>query len=746
MKKFLFFYVFIFYFSSNLVFADIVKNITVIGNKRITNDSIQKIIDFKKNQNYELQDLNIIQKKLLETNFFSEAKINLANNNIVITLKEYPIIDFFYLRGIKNKKREDELYKSISLGSNKIFNDFVLKKDLEIIKKTYINAGYFNVKVTPKVSLLPGNVVNLVIDIERKKKYEIQKIFFIGDKFFSSSTLSDVILSSTRGWWKFLSSTSIVDIDRIEYDKNLLKVFYLNNGFYDVQITNSDIDFVSDNLANITFSINSGKKYIFSKTKVVDDTKQLKQKDISEIKKIFNKKIVNNFSIDKINQAKSKVYDYLERNKILFVDLNLSYSKTNEQKIQTLAKFVGTPRKFVNLIKVKGNDLTDEVVIRRNLEFSEGDAFENYKLKESVDNLRSTGIFKNVKSTIDQQNDIELIDVLIDVEEQPTGSITAGIGAGSSGASISGGLNENNLFGKGITLSSIINIGTQKIDGSVTVNLPDFKNSGNTLGVKIYSVSTDYTNAGYENTKIGNSYFTKYEVFDDIYLTTGLGLEFDNIDTNNSASELYKKRAGDYLTFNGYYDLVNDKRNSKFQPTSGYILGFGQNYGLPGSDITSISNNIYASSYYPYTKNFVFNIKGGFSSINSLNNNDVKLSDRKFLNNKRLRGFESLGIGPKDGKDHIGGNYSAYASLSSTFPNPLPEKWNAKSIMFLDTGNVWGVDFNSSLDKNKIRSSAGIGLEWISPLGPLSFTLAETISSASGDLEESFSFQIGSSF
>ncbi|MEK9680338.1 MAG: BamA/TamA family outer membrane protein, partial [Pelagibacteraceae bacterium] len=125
---------------------------------------------------------------------------------------------------------------------------------------------------------------------------------------------------------------------------------------------------------------------------------------------------------------------------------------------------------------------------------------------------------------------------------------------------------------------------------------------------------------------------------------------------------------------------------------------------------------------------------------------DVKLSDRKFLGGKNLRGFEAFGVGPKDGTDHVGGNYSAYASISSTVPNLIPDKYNAKSIIFLDAGNVWGVDYDSSLDSNKIRSSVGLSLDWISPLGPLSFTLSETVSSADGDVEESFSFQIGSSF
>jgi len=177
------------------------------------------------------------------------------------------------------------------------------------------------------------------------------------------------------------------------------------------------------------------------------------------------------------------------------------------------------------------------------------------------------------------------------------------------------------------------------------------------------------------------------------------------------------------------------------------MIGFGQGLAIPGSDITYIENNLNGTFYKPiYKDKYIFNFKSGIKSINSIDSEDIKLSDRKFLTNKFLRGFESNGIGPKDNKDHIGGNYAFYSSISSTVPNPLPDSWNASSSLFLDSGNVWGVDYNSELDSSKIRSSYGLSLDWLSPLGPLSFTFAQVLSKAESDLEESFSFKLGSSF
>ena len=339
-----------------------------------------------------------------------------------------------------------------------------------------------------------------------------------------------------------------------------------------------------------------------------------------------------------------------------------------------------------------------------------------------------------------------MIDVNITVKEQPTGAISAGVGLGSDSSNIITGLNEKNFLGKGIEVNANTSFGTEKISGSISATVPDFKNSNNALISDIFAISTDFENAGYESSKVGSNIATKYEVAKDLDLRIGIGLDLDDISANSNASALYKSMEGKYTTFKGFYSIINDERNRFLLPTEGHRLSFSQTFALPGSDIPYVENNVQGTYYYPYAEDYIFNFKSSLNSINSLNNKDIKLSDRQFSTSRQIRGFESRGIGPRDGKDQIGGNYSAFASVSTTFPNYLPEKWNANSSFFLDTGNVWGVDFDDSLDSDRIRSSFGINLDWISPLGPLSFTLSETLSSASGDKEESFSFNLGSVF
>lgn len=745
MKKFFVLVLFnLFIANSSLSNESII--LKIIGNERITSNTIKETIDYNDKKKYSLEEINNIQKKLIETDFFSEVKVNVIKNIITINVKENPIIDFFYIKGIVRKDSEDFIYKNISLGNNKVFSEAKLKKDIDLIKDVLQKSGYYNVSVNTEISKLPGNVYNVVINVDQKNKYTIKNIYFIGDKKFSSSKLYDVISSTEDSWWKFLSSSSSINTKRIDYDKILLKEFYLDNGYFDVQINSSDINFLPNNSVEVVFSINAGQQYIFSKYKIIDDGKNLQKDDILNINKILNRRINGVFSKQKIRLTQNTINDYLNSKKIEFVKLNVIPRK-NQSNIELEYIFSSSKRNFVNFINIKGNTLTDEEVIRRSLFFSEGDSFANYKIAKSENRLKKTGIFSNVTTKIINKSN-ELVDVEIKVEEQPTGSISAGLGVSTSGSSISTGIQEKNLFGKGINLSSNLNLGTEKISGSLDLKIPDFKNTDNTANFSLYALQTDYTNSGYESSVYGGGVSTSYEIYDDIFFRVGGSADVDTIDTNDTASDLYKSREGTYTSLKSFYSVNLDKRNRVITPTGGHLINFSQALAIPGaSDITSIKNSINGSIYHQLSENYVLNLKGGFSSINSIDGKkDVKLSDRLSLNESKLRGFESFGIGPMSGNDHIGGNYSAYSSISSTFPNPFPDKWRASSIAFIDFGNVWGVDFDDSLDADKIRSSVGVSLEWNSPMGPLSIILSEPISSLSTDKEETFSFKIGGTF
>jgi outer membrane protein insertion porin family len=734
------------YLSANsYLYAKI--NLEINGNKKISEQTINQIINFDKNKIYTENELNNIYKKLFETNFFEKIDLRFDNNLLKIDLKENPIINFFYIDGESNKKITDLIYEKIDLSQNAIYSENLLNSDIKRITEIYKDLGFFNTKINPQISRLNENEINIILKISKGKKYKINKIFFIGNNSISSSVLKSAIFSSEYGWWKFLSPSTGINEKQIDYDKNLLKKFYLNNGFYDVQIISTDIEFNEQGNANLVISLNEGKKYFLNNFELIDNNNNLNKEQIKFIKNIMNKYVSEIYAINKLSKIKKEVNDFLNSNKIEFVDVELQEEKIFENQIKINAILLNKDKKFVNLINITGNSITEEEVIRRSLFFAEGDSFASYKLSQSQRELENLGLFKNIKFEVDKNtNGNDLVNVNITVEEQPTGEISAGVGLGSHSSSIITGLNEKNFLGKGINLNFNTSLGTEKIQGTVSATFPDFRNTNNALISEIFAVSSDFENAGYESTKVGSNIATQYEIFENVDLRLGTGIDLDDISANSSASNLYKSMEGKYTTFKGFYSVINDKRNRSFMPSEGHNLSFGQVLALPGSDIPYLENNLRGAYYYPLNENYIFNVKSSFNSINSLNNKDVKLSDRQFSTNREMRGFENRGIGPKDGKDHVGGNYSAFASISSTFPNYLPEKWNANSSVFLDAGNVWGVDFNESLDSDRIRSSFGVSFDWVSPLGPLNFTFSETLSSANGDKEESFSFNIGSVF
>ena len=726
-------------------YSEILKEINIIGNNRVSTQTVLDNTDLSLGSDLDTSDLDRVQKKLFKTDFFEEVLLNYNKGKLIIRVKENPLIENFFISGVTNNQREDFLYENLSLGQNKIFSKSLLSQDILKIKNIFADAGYMNAQVEPALSLLPSNNLNLVLNVDRGEKFNVDRIFFIGDKKFKNSELIDEISSSEYGWWKFLSSSSIFSQKRLDYDKYLLREFYLNRGYYDIQIPSVDLDIASSNLLNLTFTIDSGDVYSFGSYNIIDDQNNLSVENINFIKSMVKKSLPKIYSKKKIINIKDDIYNYLNLNNIDFVNLKISENVADDNIVNLIFSFNKSNVKYIDKITVKGNSLTDEEVIRRNINMASGDQFSEYKLDKSKQNLENSQIFKKIEiKKIDK--DDELIELEFNVEEQPTGSIAAGIGVGTNESSIGGSLNEKNLFGKGIDVNSNINLGTEKIKGNIGVKFDDFLNSDNKFLYNFYIIDTSYENAGYESTVVGNSGSVEYSIFKDISIELGLGIDFDDISANSSSSQLYKSREGKYSTFKTFYNLKKDTRDRSFNVKNGNLFSFGQSFATPLSDVPYISNNIRNSFYSELSENYVINLKTGFSSINGLDNKDIKFSDRKFISTRNLRGFESLGVGPVDNNNHIGGNYTAYASIASTFPNPLPDKWNAKSLMFFDAGNVWGVDFDKSKDSDEIRSSVGLGLDWISPLGPISFSLSNVLSKANTDKEQSFSFLLGSVF
>ena len=727
-------------------FAEI-KQVKVLGNKRVSSNTIEALVDKKITQIDSIY-INNLTRKIYNTEFFSNVKISYDTNILSISVEENPIVNFFYINGITGSDL-DEVNKIVSLKENSIFSVSKLKKDVEDVKEYYKLSGYFFSVVEPEVIKIDDNQINLILNIKKNDISRIKNIYFIGDKYFSSSQLLDIISSAEDKWWSFFSNSALNE-DRVEVDKKLLKLFYKSKSFYDVQIESTLANLDKNNNFTLTYSINSGKKYKFGNIEIKTETLTLKDSNILDIKNISEIIIKDKmYSPSLISAVEKKINIYLDNKKLANIEIDLEEIKKADDKIDLAIKLNSLKNTLIGKINIYGNSITEEKVIRDNLVISEGDILNISKVKKSLDNINSKNIFRKADYKIsDSDLQKNSKDLNLYVKEQPTGSLSAGVGYGSNGALLEGSINERNFLGKGIDLNFTGRLATEKVSGVFSYIDPNFKNSEKELANYFYSESDDYNNAGFTSKRIGDRLGTRYELFEDVYLKPFVALQFDRLETNANASTLLRSRDGNFTTSTLGFNLLADFRNSKTLPSSGSLLFFDQSYATLISDIPTIQTSV-GSTFFQELINekFIGSAKLKFSNVTALDNKDVKLSDRIFASTSDLRGFESRGVGPIDSGSHVGGNYLAVLNFKSSFPNPIPENFRPNTYLFYDIGNVWGADYSDIISGNsKLRSSTGLALDVVSPIGPLSFTYGIPLSKATTDKEQRFLFNIGSSF
>ena len=734
-----------FFILSTSSFAEI-KKINIIGNTRVNSNTIEVLVD-KKITKIDSIYINNLTKKIYDTELFSDVKITYNLDILTITVSENPIVNFFYIDGVKDSDL-DQINKIITLKENNIFSTSKLKKNIEDTKEFLNNAGYYQATIIPEIIKIDNNQVNLIINIDKKDISKIKNIYFIGNKYFSNSQLIDVITSKEYSWWKFFTNSALSE-QRVEYDKQLLKDFYLNKGFFEAQVESTFVNVDNNNDFTLTFSINAGNKYKFGNFEIKNIATQFKDQDINEVKTISDKLLRNEiYSTDIVRKLYKNIESYLESKRYSNFEINIQELKKNDNMVDVILQLSDSKKVLINKINIQGNTITEEKVIRDSLVLAEGDYLNSIKAKRSIDNVKARQLFSKVDYKIEDSEKKDFKDFNLFVKEQPTGSISAGVGYGSNGGLFEASINERNFLGQGINLNATGTLASEEIRGDFSYVNPNFKGSDKELAISLFSVVDDYKNSGYQNKKLGTKFATKYEIYEDIFFRPNTVIQFDKLETSGSASNLLKSRAGDFTTTSIGYNFSYDQRDSRFNPTSGTLFYYDQNIATFFSDIPTLQTIVGSTSYKNlYKESFIGSAKIKIANVVAFDEKDVKLSDRIFANTSDLRGFEPRGVGPVDNNDHIGGNNLATLSLKSTFPNPIPESLRANTFLFLDVGNVWGVDYSSTIsDSSKIRSTTGIALDIVSPIGPLSFIYSIPLSKASTDKEQNFLFNIGSSF
>ena len=723
--------------------ADVIKKIFINGNERVSDETVIMFSKIKIGDEVSQKSLNDAVKELFSTNYFKDINFSIDDGNLTINLIENPIIQKTQINGIE----EDKIYANLKQITSKVekypFVKNKISEQNDLLKTLLKSYGYYFVELETLINFNDNNSVDLIYNFELGEIAKIKKIKFVGNKIFRDNTLRNVIISEEAKFWKFLTRNKFLNTDRIKLDTSRLKKFYQNRGFFLANIKSATAVINENNQFELIFNINAGNKYFFNEIKISDDQNLIDQnlkvffKKFKKLKgKKYSKKVLNNL-INEINQ-------FTLNNDFIFVNSKYSEIIKNDNLIDIIINFDEVDKQFVERINVLGNFITDEKVIRNSLIVDEGDPYNEILFNKSIQNLKSKNIFKTVEystETNNQQN--KIID--IKVEEKATGEIFAGAGTGTAGTSLSAGIKENNYLGLGITLDANATITDDSIKGKFSVLNPNYKNSDKSIKTVIESSVDDFmSTSGYKTNRTGFSLGTEFEHRSDLFVNIEQSNYYEDLETSSTANNIIKKQEGNYFENLLSYTISYNKLDQNFQPTDGFINRFSQTLPLY-SDDKSIENRFTSAAYHSVNDNLILSAKFYLKSINSLDD-DVRVSKRVYIPGRLLRGFESGKIGPKDGSQYIGGNYASALNLSSTMPNLFFENDNIDFNLFLDFANVWEVDYDSSLDSNKIRSSSGIAVNWFSAIGPLTFSYAIPLSEATTDVTEKFRFQIGTSF
>ena len=743
--KFLLQFITLFFVLFSTSIAETVKEIEIVGNSRISDETIKVYGDINNDKsNYTKEDLDNILRNIYETNFFKNVSVEINNKILIINLEEYPVINQLVFLGENSNKIKEKIKEFIKSKEKGSFIQNNIQKDINIIKTLYSTIGYNFASVDAKVRKINEKNLDLVFEIKRGEITRISKISFLGDKKIKEKRLRDIIASEENKFWKFITRNTRFSENLISLDKRLLVNYYKSVGYYDVKVTSSSVQVKDTENVNIIYTIDAGQRYTIKKIATKVDS-VFDNELFFPLEKIYKKYIGDYYSPFKIKKILDEIDLLIESNNLQFVEHEVQETIEKDEIILTFNIIEGE-KILVERINILGNNVTNENVIRSELLVDEGDPLTEISLDKSIAKIKSRQIFNSVNSEIKKgsKDNLKIID--IKVEERPTGEVSAGAGIGTNGGSFAINVSENNWLGEGKKINFEIEISQDSAKGQINYQNPNYDLLGNSLNYNLTNITNDKPDQGYENKLISAGVNTSFEQFKNIFTSLGLDLTFDDLRTTSNASASLKKQEGNFVELSGTYGFKYDQRDRSFMPTDGSIISFNQTLPIV-ADKPFIGNTFSSSSYHTVNENVVGAAKFYVSTINGLDNENVRISKRKSLSTRRLRGFEKGKIGPVDSDDHVGGNYAAALNLEANLPNVLPESSNTDISVFLDMGNVWGVDYDSTLDEsNKLRASTGIAANWISPLGPMSFVFASDLSKASTDKTEFFNFNIGTSF
>ena len=728
-----------------------VDEIRVVGTQRIDPATVNSYMQLKPGDRYSASKVDESLKTLFNTGLFADVTLRREGNALVVQVVENPIINRIAFEG--NRRITNEVLDTeVSLRPRVVYTRTKVQSDVRQLLDVYRRSGRFAATVEPKVIQLPENRVDLVFEIDEGGSTGVRGISFIGNSEFSDGDLRDVIQTRESSFYNFLATNDTYDPDRLSFDRELLRRFYLSEGHADFRVVSAIAELTDDREDFvITFTIDEGPLYTFGDLSV---SIQLRGADEAALTENITSETGDIYDADEVESTVQSITDALGELGFAFVDVRPRVNRDRDAlKIDVVYEVREGPRVFVERIDIGGNVRTLDTVIRREFTLAEGDAFNTAKLRRTRQRLQDLGFFSRVEVNNNPGSSSDRTVVRVDVEEKSTGELSIGAGFSSTAGALSDiTIRERNLLGRGqdLRLSGTLATKQQQIDLSFTE--PYFLSRELSAGFDVFYRTTDFGDrSSFQEDEAGFGLRGGYQLTPSLRHTARYTLSRDKIDNiSTDASPAIQAQEGTFTTSSIGNEFFYDKRDSRFTPTDGHFVrynidlaGFGGTERFVKNELSSgIFRRLFGSA-------FIGSLDGSVGIINGLND-DVRVSERFFLGGNRLRGFETAGVGARDLStgDALGGTKFYRASTEVEFPLGLPDEFDIRGSIFTDIGSVWGNDdpFTNIADDASLRGSVGIGLGWSSPAGPIRINLTRAYLKEDYDLTEFFAFNFGTRF
>lgn len=732
--------------------ATIINNIEVEGNQRIEKSTIKSYLAIRSGDSYDSGKIEQSLKNLFQTQLFEDITINKQGDNLSVWVKENPIINSVTFTG--NKKLEsEELEQEIRLQPRSVLTQAKVERAVNRLLALYRKNGRFAVEINQEIKPLAKNRSDVIFTIDEGSEATIKKIIFLNNNVFSSNALRGVIQSRESKWYRFFSGYDTYDEDRLSFDQELLRKHYITKGYADFRVISANAELTPDKKGFvITYTLDEGIRYDFDTIYITSAITDIDTDEIAQDIETIEGEV---FNISLIEKSVDIITKYLTDRGYAFVAVEPDIKRnTKNKKIAITYNIKEGPKVYIEKIDISGNTRTLDKVIRREFRVNESDPYNAAKIRRSKQRIDNLGFFEKVEVSTEQGSSPDKAVINVDVSERPTGELNFGAGFSTTdGALVNASIRERNLLGKGQDLRFGIQKATRGLEVDLSLTEPYFLERDLALGVDIFKISRDLeSESSFDSESIGSTIRLSYSIVEQLRHTLRYSYRSDDItNIQADASRFVRDQEGENSTSLIGHSLVLDKRDNNRLPNEGYIIRFNQDIAGLGGDSKFFRNELRGNYFYPIWKNdVVLQLSSRAGYIYGLNDEDVRINERFFIGGDDIRGFRNAGVGPRDttSLDALGGNLYYTGSTEVRFPLGLPEELGFMGAVFVDAGSLSDVDDSGSevADTDSLRVSAGIGISWGSPLGPIRINFAKPFIKEDFDRTQEIRVNFGTRF